>query len=101
VTIYANSLTTACRSCNNNLSLSLNPRIVGLLVDETGCIATGKLLWSTRAWEKFFGRTVQEVTLMSSEQIRLFDQRVLFMRLHLVIGWEEGVGRLAVMGVMT
>jgi len=38
---------------------------------------------------------------MSSEQIRLFEQRVLFMRLHLVIGWEEGVGRLAVMGVMT
>ena len=101
MTVYANSITTPCRNCDKTLSLSLNPHIIGLLVDETGCIATGKLLWSTRAWEKFFGRTVQEVVLMSSEQIRLFEQRVLFMRLHLVIGWEEGVGRLAVMGVMT
>ncbi len=42
-----------------------------------------------------------EVLLMSSEQMRLFEQRALFMRLHLVFGWEEGVGRLAVLGVMS
>jgi hypothetical protein len=44
---------------------------------------------------------VQEVVLMSSEQVRWFEQRVLFMRLHFVVGWEERVGRLAVLGVMT
>ncbi len=38
---------------------------------------------------------------MSSEQVRLFEHMVLFMRLHLVIGWEDRVGRLAVLGVMT
>lgn len=38
---------------------------------------------------------------MSGEQIRLFEQRVLFMRLHLVVGWEgEELGRLCVLGVM-
>jgi hypothetical protein len=38
---------------------------------------------------------------MSGEQIRLFEQRVLFMRLHLVVGWDGGVlGRLCVLGVM-
>ena len=43
---------------------------------------------------------VKEVSEMSGEQIRLFEQRVLFMRLHLVVGWERGLGRLAVLGVM-
>jgi hypothetical protein len=37
---------------------------------------------------------------MSGEEIRWFEQRVLFMRLHLVVGWEGNLGRLAVLGVM-
>ena len=100
VTVYANTLTTPCRNCNTVLTLTLNPRIIGLIVDETGSLATGKLLWSTRASEKFFGRSLKEVCVMTSEEVRLFEQRVLFMRLHFVVGWEQSVGRLAVLGVM-
>ena len=38
---------------------------------------------------------------MTGEQIRLFEQRVLFMRLHLFVGWDGGgSGRLCILGVM-
>lgn len=80
--------------------MHLNPKSVGLLLDETGCIAAGKLLWSPRAWEIFFDRSIKEVTEMTLDEVKWFEQRVLFMRLHLVFGWETGVGRLAVLGVM-
>jgi hypothetical protein len=45
---------------------------------------------------------VEEISAMTGEQIRLFEQRVIFMRMHLVVGWdgEEGLGRLCVLGVM-
>jgi hypothetical protein len=99
VPIYSNTLSTPCRNCNKPLTLHINPKIIGTLLDETGAIAPGKLLWSERAWEKFFGRTVKEVCVMSGEEIRLFEQRLMFMRMHLCFGWEESVGRLAVLGV--
>jgi hypothetical protein len=92
-------MTTTCHNCSKSLTLRLNPKIIGQLLDETGAIAPGKLLWSERAWEKFFGRTLKEICVMTPEQIRLFEQRVLFMRMHLCFGWEESVGRLAVLGV--
>ena len=79
--------------------MSPNPRIIGTLADETGCIAAGKLVWSDHAWQVLFNRTPEEMTLMTAEEIRLFESRVMFMRLHLVFGWCQSVGRLAVMDV--
>jgi hypothetical protein len=99
IPIYANTRSTSCKNCSTPLKLCLNPRILGLLLDETGCIALGKLLWSERAWEQLLGRTVKEVTEMTNEEIRWLDKRMLFMRMHLVVAWEETVGRLAVLGM--
>ena len=99
VRIYANWLEIPCKNCSKPLKLYLNPRIIGTLIDETGCIAPGKLLWSQRAWEQLLGRRVKEVTEMTNEEIRLLEQRMMFMRMHLVFGWEESVGRLAVLGM--
>jgi hypothetical protein len=75
---------------------------MGTLLDETGSIAGARLLWSPRAWEQLFGRSVHEMTEMTSEEIRWLEQRLLFLRMHLVIGWgPEDVlgGRLAVLGM--
>ena len=36
---------------------------------------------------------------MTSEEIRWLEQRMTFLRMHLVFGWEESVGRLAILGV--
>lgn len=99
IPIYANMLEITCKNCSRPLKLYLNPRIIGTLIDETGCIAPGKLLWSERAWEQLLGRTVKEVTEMTNEEIRWLEQRMMFMRMHLVFGWEESVGRLAVLGM--
>jgi hypothetical protein len=81
--------------------MTLNPHILGTLIDETGSLAASKLVWSPRAWEKVFDKKVEEICRMSAEHIRLFEQRMLFMRLHLVVGWDGGaLGRLCVLGVL-
>lgn len=99
VPVYATELTVPCPNCSKQLRLLLNPKIVGRLLDETGCIATGKLVWSERAWEQLLGRSVREVAEMTTDETRWLEQRILFTRMHLVVGWEEGVGRLAVLGM--
>ena len=99
VPIYANKLEIPCKNCSKPLKLHLNPRIIGTLLDETGSIIPGKLLWSERAWKQLLGRTAKEVTELTNEEIRWLEQRMMFMRMHLVFGWEESVGRLAVLGM--
>lgn len=99
VPLFSNTTPTPCRNCSSPLTLSLNPRIIGTLLDETGCISPGKLLWSERAWEQLFGRSVEEIVRMTGEECRLFEQRVTGLRCHLTVGWEGGVGRLVVLGV--
>ena len=37
--------------------------------------------------------------MMTTDEVRFFEQRAMWMRCHLVVGWEESVGRLAVLGV--
>ena len=36
---------------------------------------------------------------MPIEDIRYLEQRLSFLRMHLVFGWEENAGRLAVLGM--
>ncbi|KAL2071499.1 hypothetical protein VTL71DRAFT_12734 [Oculimacula yallundae] len=100
VPLYSNTPITPCRNCSKPQTLSLNPRIIGTLIDETGSLSPGKLLWSTRAWEQLFGRSVDEIAAMTVEEMRLFEQRVLWMRCHLVVGWSGKVEKLGVLGVL-
>jgi hypothetical protein len=99
IPIYANTPHTTCLNCATPLTLSLNPKIIGTLLDETGSIAAGKLLWSPRAWEQLLGRTPAQLSQMKGEEIRALEQRMGFLRMHLVFGWAESVGRLAVLGM--
>ncbi|TDZ27302.1 hypothetical protein C8035_v010550 [Colletotrichum spinosum] len=45
VPLYANQPTATCKNCIKQQRLVPNPRIMGTLADETGCIAQGKLIW--------------------------------------------------------
>ncbi|KAG7134710.1 hypothetical protein HYQ45_007372 [Verticillium longisporum] len=45
VPLYANISMATCQNCRSPQHLSFNPRIMGTLVDETGCIEKGKLMW--------------------------------------------------------
>jgi len=37
--------------------------------------------------------------MMTTNEIRLLEQRMMYMRVHLVVGWEESIGKLAVLGM--
>jgi len=57
------------------------------VVDETGQIATGKLIFSPTAWEELLGRSAQQLAESDSETLQYLEQRLLFLRVHLGFGW--------------
>jgi hypothetical protein len=88
-----------CKNCDQEISLELNPNIMGTFIDETGSISPGKLLWSRQAWEELFGRRVEELVTMDRATMRYMEQRMVFLRITLVFGWAEQAGRLAILAV--
>ncbi|KAI4238006.1 MAG: hypothetical protein L6R40_005817 [Gallowayella cf. fulva] len=99
VPLYANTTTTKCKHCHQEIILGLNPRLIGTLIDETGAIDSGKLVLSTIAWEQLLGRTAEELARCDSLSLKYLENRLLFLRLTLVVGWSEKVGRLCVFRV--
>ena len=99
IAIYGNTTVMACPHCAKPLSLALNPSVVGNLVDESGVVGQGKLIWSTMAWEQLWGRSVKELVQMKPKEVGRLESRLLGLRLNVRFGWDEGVGRLCVLGV--
>ena len=104
VPIYANTATAACKQCSETVDLRLNPRVLGPVIDETGCSQTGKLFLSDAAWDQLLGRTKQELCQASADDLRGLEQRMLYLRVHMGIVWwaeetDVGVGRVWVWDV--
>ncbi|KAI9717432.1 MAG: hypothetical protein M1828_007194 [Chrysothrix sp. TS-e1954] len=102
VPIFANSTVAACKQCERTVTLRLNPRIVGTLIDETGAVAQGKLIWTDKAWTELLGRDADALVRESGELRRALERRICCGRVCLVFGWagEEVTGeRLCVLGV--
>jgi hypothetical protein len=101
--VYANALKAKCKGCDNDVSLRLNPRILGQVLDETGSISSGKLLFADRAWRDLLGRDAGALLKLSSEKMKWLSDRLLFCRISLRFGWpgDESVagGRICVLGV--
>ncbi|KAI9695113.1 MAG: hypothetical protein M1820_008881 [Bogoriella megaspora] len=74
---------------------------VGSVIDETGCIASGKLIFSDFAWEQLLGRTAQQLVDSNAELLKYLEQRMLFLRVTLVFGWAAEVEKLAICQVLT
>ncbi|MCJ1381859.1 hypothetical protein MMC17_004971 [Xylographa soralifera] len=72
---------------------------VGTLLDETGSLAAGKLIWSERAWEQLLGRTTEQLVRSGTQALKYLEHRMLFLRATLLFGWSAEVGRLVVLGV--
>ncbi|KAL8872773.1 MAG: hypothetical protein Q9174_001649 [Haloplaca sp. 1 TL-2023] len=70
---------------------------IGTLIDESGAISSGKLVLSAQTWEQFLGRTAKQLAESSVKQLRDLEARLLFLRVTLLFGWSEKVGRLCVM----
>lgn len=69
------------------------------MIDETGQVSTGKLIFSDTAWEQLLGRTAHQLVTAPLEVMKYLEQRLLFLRLTLGFGvymGNEEIGRLVV-----
>ncbi|KAF2432419.1 hypothetical protein EJ08DRAFT_131912 [Tothia fuscella] len=102
--IYADTVTTKCKQCDKPVTLNINPKVLGAVVDETGCSTAGKVLLSEQAWAELLGRTKEELVGSNVEVLKYLEQRLLFLRVTLRFAWaaeegEGGMGRLCIWGV--
>ena len=97
VPLFANAPVAKCKQCDKDNDLRINPRLVGLLVDESGGIASGKLIWSEDAWWQLLGRTKEELARSSAELLKYLECRLLFLKIVVMFGWAPEVGKLAVL----
>ncbi|KAF2112935.1 hypothetical protein BDV96DRAFT_497013 [Lophiotrema nucula] len=91
IPLYANSTTGKCKQCDKHVPLRINPKIIGPIIDETGQISSGKLIFSDTAWEQLLGRTPEQLVNTDLEVLRYLEQRLLFLRVSLGFGCD-GVG---------
>lgn len=101
--IYANVMTMKCKGCDKDVALRLSPRILGQVIDETAAIASGKLLFSDRAWRELLGRGPEDLLKLGAEQMKYLSDRLLFCRITVMFGWAgdetKAGGRICVLGV--
>lgn len=72
---------------------------MGLLIDETGGISSGKLVWSDEAWKQLLGRTAEDLATSSLTLLKYLENRLLFLKLAVMFGWSEDVGKLCILRV--
>ena len=101
VPIFANTITAKCKQCHNDVPLRINPRLVGLLIDETGGVTSGKLIWSDETWRQLLGCTAENLAGFHAVQLKCLEQRLLFLRVVVLFGWSAEVGKLAVLRLTT
>lgn len=103
IAAYANALTTKCKRCDKEITLRLNPYILGEVIDETASISSGKLLLSDRAWKQLLSRNAANLLKLGQESMKYLSDRLLFCRISLMFGWTgdetKAGGRICVMGV--
>ncbi|KAF2190203.1 hypothetical protein K469DRAFT_25482 [Zopfia rhizophila CBS 207.26] len=87
IPLYANSVIAKCKQCEKPIPLRINPRILGPIIDETGQINTGKLIFSATAWEQLLGRAPEQLVETDIEVLKYLEQRLLFLRVSLGFGW--------------
>ncbi|KAI1186563.1 hypothetical protein F5B17DRAFT_440965 [Nemania serpens] len=116
IPLYANKPTATCKNCDAQRDLSLNPRILGSFLDESGVIAGNKLTWNDQAWTQFlFGTETREATTackqgatieqswkniaaFDSNLLRDLEAQLLYSRVTLTFGWSTDLDRLCILG---
>ena len=68
-------------------------------MDESGGIASGKLIWSDEAWEQLLGRDAKGLADSSVKLLKYLENRLLFLKLAVMFGWSEDVGKLCILRV--
>ncbi|EMD65088.1 hypothetical protein GGP41_003735 [Bipolaris sorokiniana] len=98
IPLFANSINVKCKHCENVVTLRINPRILGPILDETGQIGSGKLILSDDAWCQLLGRTPHQLVETDLDVLLYLEQRLLFLRLTMgfVLDLEDEIARLAI-----
>ncbi|KAI8633897.1 hypothetical protein F5Y19DRAFT_462135 [Xylariaceae sp. FL1651] len=117
IPLYANKPTATCKNCDSQRDLSLNPRILGSCIDESGMITGSKLVWNDEAWSQLFFGTAAEDNLAESERdkfikkywqdiaafdttsLRILEERLLYSRATFTFGWSVELGKLCILCV--
>lgn len=68
-------------------------------MDESGAITCGKLIWSDDAWEQLLGRNAKDLASSSPKLLKYLENRLLFLKLAVMFGWSEDVGKLCILRV--
>ena len=68
-------------------------------MDESGAITSGKLIWSNEAWEQLLGRNAKGLADSSVKLLKYLENRLLFLKLAVMFGWSEDVGKLCILRV--
>ena len=68
-------------------------------MDESGAITSGKLIWSDEAWEQLLGRNAEGLAGSSGRLLKYLEHRLLFLKLAVMFGWSEDVGKLCILRV--
>ena len=103
IPIYSNTPYGICKQCQMTWTLRLNPRIIGLIVDGTGSIVPGKLLFTSEAWRDLLGHSEEELAGMDVHSMKYLEQRMCGSRVSLIFGWagpksEETGKKLCILG---
>jgi len=122
VPVFANTMVAKCKQCEEIVALRVNPQMVrwrtsqcqsthpssvphlltgeqvGLLIDETGCISSGKVILSDHAWSQLMGRDVHDM-VSSRAHMKAFERRVRHSRVTMIFHWSVAVGRLVILDV--
>ncbi|KAI1806829.1 hypothetical protein F4811DRAFT_104753 [Daldinia bambusicola] len=118
IPVYANKPVAICKNCDTQRNLSPNPRIIGSVVDESGMIMAGKLVWHNDAWTQLFfggkssetliandsqtdfvGQSWEDLTILSTAALRDIEEGLLYTRITLTFGWSSQLERLCIIGV--
>ncbi|KAF7914941.1 hypothetical protein BELL_0327g00060 [Botrytis elliptica] len=105
IQLYSPTPSLECPHCSKLLQLIMNPKVIATLIDETGMISGGKLVWSEKAWKELLGRGTEELCQMGVEEVKMLECRMVGLRFSLCFGWvgdaggERVGGRLCVLGV--
>ncbi|KAF7953327.1 hypothetical protein EAE96_006538 [Botrytis aclada] len=94
IQLYSPTPILECPHCSKALQLIMNPKIISTLIDETGMINGGKLVWSEKAWKELLGRGTEQLCQMGIEEVKMLECRMVGLRISLCFGWvgEDGGG---------
>ncbi|KAK9426161.1 hypothetical protein SUNI508_12522 [Seiridium unicorne] len=116
IPLYANKPLAMCKNCGSQRELSLNPRVLGALIDESGTLTAAKLAWKDTVWTQLFFAEVQnaqdidtdgfpnlveqsweDLTALDTITLKDIEEQMIYSRVTLTFGWCSRMERLCIL----